>query len=200
MSELSLTFTEKFQGTGFDCPRVQVALSKHLRVGPPRHLRRASEDWLPQFIMLLGSSEVWAAIEPYAREWLIEFGKRLVTTMAESVVKKKETEPIVDVSKTLIDGANGIGGEVKVHIGLDIPDHRFGATIEIDPSEPALEVERKVSIFVVSSPKIEKMLRSEIAEGSGPSFSASVEVGDDGGVIVKWESQVRRIDWTDESG
>ena len=190
MSELSLVLSEKF--TAEDASSIRAALGRHLRVGNPQSLWRFSID-PPSIIQLLGTVVAWQIlVKPaaaFAKAFFSTHGKKAAEAAWDGVAERKKNEdlrPLVDVVTALVEAADRVGGEVRIGVGLNIPDDHFGTVIWTDSRDP-MHVARSLSAFVVRAEEINATVRAEIERGNKPIGSFFVELERDGSVTIRWQ-------------
>ena len=191
MSELSLVLSEKF--TEDDALSIRTALSQHLHVGKPVFLLRRSID-PPSVIQLLGTVAMWlplvTAATAFAKSFFSTLGKRTADAAWDSAAAwkaNKDLKPLADVATALVAGADRVGGEVTIGVGLDIPDDHFGTMIWTDSRDP-LEVAQMLSVFVVRAEKIAATMQAAIERGQEPVGPVIVEIEDDASVTIRWHA------------
>lgn len=189
MSELILTLSEGF--TAEDAASIRAALGRHLRVGNPRTVYRRSID-PPSTMQLLGAVAAWQILVKPAAAFIKAFfstlGKKSAEAAWDRVAARKEHDdrkPLVDVVHALVDAADRVGGEVKIGVGLDIPDDHFGTVIWTDSRDP-MDVARSLSAFVVRAETISAAVRAELERANEPIGPFFVELERDGSVTIRW--------------
>ena len=100
----------------------------------------------------------------------------------------KEVKPLTAVAKTLATAADSVDGEVTIAVGLNIPDDYFGTAISIKRRDPE-EVARVLASFIVHVEQISKAMEAEVKAGRTPLGRASIELQDDGSLLVSWVAQ-----------
>ena len=190
MSELSLILSRNF--TEEDASSIRTALGRHLRVGNPQPVWQLSID-PPSTIQLLGAVAAWQILVKPAAAFLKAFfstlGKKAARAAWDGEVerkKSKDIQPLIDVVTTLVAAADRVGGEVKIGVGLNVPDNHFGTVIWTDSRDP-LDVAGSLSAFVVRAEKISAAVRAEIERGHKPIGSFFVELERDGSVTIRWQ-------------
>lgn len=190
MPELNLTLPGRFDTE--DAEAVRAALSKHLQVGRPLFLLQRSAGPPPvSIIQLIGDAAAWLPMTVPATVYLSTLAKRAGDATWDgiaSVLKRKEVKPLADVAAALAAAADKAGGEAGIIIGLDIPDDHFGTVVIIRDRNPAA-VARKLAAFVVHVEELSRVMRAEVEAGRPPLGQATVEVQDDGSLLVTWCSQ-----------
>ena len=189
MSELILILSERFAVD--DVSAIRAALGRHLRVRNPRFMVRQSID-PPSTIQLLGAVAAWQILVKPAAAFIKAFfstlGKKSAEAAWDLVAARKKNDdlkPLVDVVHALVDAADRVGGEVKIGVGLDIPDDHFGTVIWTDSPDP-MDIARSLSAFVVRAETISATVRAEIERGNEPIGSFFVELECDGSVTIRW--------------
>ena len=185
VSQLSLVLSEKF--TAEDASSIRAALGQHLRVGNPRSVWRLSID-PPSTIELLGAVAAWKILIKPAAAFANAFVKKAGEAAWDRVTQRKTKEdfsPLVDVVTALVAAANRVGGEVRIGVGLNIPDDHFGTVIWTDSRDP-MQVAQSLSAFVVRAEKISATVRPEMERGHEPIGSFFVELDRDGSVTIRW--------------
>ncbi len=189
MLELSLVLSEKFAED--DATSIRTALSQHLHVGKPVFLWRQSID-PPSAIQLLGAAALWlplvTAATAFAKSFFSTLGKRAADTAWDNAAAwkaNKDLKPLADVATALVAGADRVGGEVRIGVGLNMPDDHFGTMIWTDSRDP-LEVARMLSVFVVRAEKIAATMQAAIERGQEPIGPVTIEIEDDGSVTIRW--------------
>ena len=140
VSALVLTLSERF--TAEDAASIRAGLGQHLRVGNPRSVWRRSID-PPSTMQLLGAVAAWQIlVKPaaaFTKAFFSTLGKKSAEAAWESVAGRKKNDdlkPLVDVVTALVEAADRVGGEVKIGVGLNIPDDHFGTVIWTDSRDP----------------------------------------------------------------
>lgn len=189
MSELTLVLSDKF--TESDAKSLRAALGWHLQVGGPMFVRRASAD-PPSTIQLLGAVVAWLPLVAAATAFVTAFSKTLGTKAANAAwdsaatwFKSKEADPLADVAKALVAAAERVDGEVRIGVGLSIPDDHFGTAIWADSHDP-VEVAKKLAALITHAERISETMQVAIECGRRPIGPAIVELQEDGSVVVKW--------------
>ena len=182
MSELKLALSEKF-----DAEAIRAELSEHLKVSEPKFLLFKAVD-PPSVLQLLGDAGAWLPLSAAAAVYLSTLAKRAADATWDrlaSLFNSNEVKPLADVAKTLATAANSVDGEVTIAVGLNIPDDHFGTAISIKPGDPE-EVARVLASFIVHVEQISKAMRGEVEAGRTPLGGASIELQDDGSLLVSW--------------
>ena len=193
-SEISFTFTECIDTE--DADAVRAALNEHLSLGQPQFFMRLSAEPTPiSFIQLVGDAAGWLPLAAPAAVFLTVYSSTLAKHAGDatrdgiaSLFKRKEVKPLADVATTLATAANKADGEVEIVVGLNIPDDYFGTAVRIKDGNPEA-VAYKLAVFVIHAEKLSLMMQAETAAGRTPIGRATVEVQDDGSLLVKWRSQ-----------
>ena len=143
-------------------------------------------------MQLLGAVAAWQIlVKPaaaFTKAFFSTLGKKSAEATWDSVAARKKNEelkPLVDVVTALVEAADRVGGEMKIGVGLDIPDDHFGTVIWTDSRDP-MDVARSLSAFVVRAQTISATVRAEVARGNEPIGSFFVELERDGGVTIRW--------------
>ena len=191
MSEIGLVLSEKFSVD--DAVSIRAALSRHLQVSKPVSVRQQSID-PPSFIQLLGSAAAWQILlkpaAAFAKEFFGTLGKKTAEATWDSAAEWKKNEdlrPLVDVVTALVAAADRVGGEVKIVVGLNIPDDHFGTVLSTDSRDP-LEVARILSAFVARAERLSDMMQSEIERGHEPIGDVLIELARDGSMTIRWHA------------
>ena len=189
MSGLTLTLTEDF-----DAETIRTELGKHLVVDEPKFLVLKSAD-PPSVFQLLGDAQYWLPLAVVAAKVVDVYLSTLIKRAADatwdglaSLLKSNEVKPLADVAKTLETAANSVTGEVRIGVGLSIPDDYFGTMLYIRPSASE-EIARQLAFFVVHAEQISKSMQAEIAAGHTPLGGATIELHDDGSLLIRWVCQ-----------
>ena len=189
VSELILTLSERFAVE--DVSSIRAALGRHLRVRDQRFVVRQSID-PPSIIQLLGAVAAWQILVKPAATFIKAFvsalGKKSGEAAWDLVAARKKNDdlkPLVDVVHALVDAAERVGGEVKIGVGLDIPDDHFGTVIWTDSRDP-MDVARSLSAFVVRAETISATVLAEIERGNEPIGWFFVELERDDSVMIRW--------------
>ena len=189
MSGLTLTLTEDF-----DAETIRTELNKHLNVDEPEfHFFKTADP--PSVLQLLGDVLSWspltAAATTVATVYLSTLAKRAANDTwdgLKSLLKTKEAKPLADVSKALEIAANSVTGERRISVGLSIPGDDFGTMLFITPSASE-DIARQLAFFVVHAEQISKCMQAEIADGRTPLRGATIELHDDGSLLIRWICQ-----------
>ena len=189
MSSLTLTLTKDF-----DAEIMRTELSKHLNIDEPKVLHMRAAD-PPAVLQLLGDALSWSPLKVTATTVVTVYLSTLAKRAAndtwdglKSLLKSKEAKPLTDVAKTLEIAANSVTGERRIAVGLSIPDDYFGTMLCIRPSASE-EIARQLAFFVVHAEQISKSMQAEIAAGYTPLGGATIELHDDGSLLVSWVRQ-----------
>ena len=191
MSEIGLVLSEKFSAD--DAVSIRAALSRHLQVSKPVSVRQRAID-PPSFIQLLGAAAAWQIlVKPaaaFAKGFFSTLGKKTAEAAWDGAAEWKKSEdlkPLVDVVTALVAAADRVGGEVKIVVGLNIPDDHFGTVLSTDSRDP-LEVARILSAFVVRAERLSDMMQSEMERGHEPIGEVLVELARDGSMTIRWRA------------
>ena len=188
MSGLALTLT-----VNFDAETIRGELSKHLKVDKPTFVHSRGAD-PPSVLQLLGDALSWspliAAATAVVTVYLSTLAKRAANDTwdgLKSLLKSNEAKPLADVAKTLEVAANSVTGdrEIRIGVGLSIPDDYFGTTMYIKPSDFE-EIAYRLALFVVQAEKISKSMQAEIEAGHAPFGRAIIELHHGGGLLIRW--------------
>ena len=185
MPELSLTLSMQF--TEDDATSIRAALGRHLQVGKPVPVLQQSID-SRSFIQLLGDVVAWLPLAAPATVFLSTLAKRAADAVWDSTAAwftKKELKPLSDVATALVVGADRLGGEVRIGVGLNFPDDRLGTVISTHSRDP-VEVAKVLSAFIVRAEQISDTMQAVIARGQEPIGPVTVELEDDGSVTIRW--------------
>ena len=189
MSGLTLTLTDNF-----DAETIRGELSKHLTVDEPKFVYLRAAD-PPSVLQLLGDALSWspliAAATAVVTVYLSTLAKRAANDTwdgLKSLLKSNEAKPLADMAKTLEVAANSVTGEIRIGVGLSIPDDYFGTTMYIKPSTSE-EMAYRLAFFVVQAEPISKSMQAEIAAGHTPLGGATIELCSDGSLLITWVSQ-----------
>ena len=187
--ELTLVLSEKF--TEGDAKSLRAALGRRLQVGNPRFVGRAAAN-PPSTIQLLGAVVTWLPLAAAATAFVTAFLKTLGTKAANAAwdsaaawFKSKEGAPLADVVKALVAAAERVDGEVRIGVGLSIPDDHFGTAIWTDSHDP-VEVAKKLSALITHAERISETMQVEIECGRRPVGPAIVELQGNGSVVLRW--------------
>ena len=189
MSGLTLTLTDNF-----DAETIRGELSKHLKVDEPKLVYLKAAD-PPSVLQLLGNALSWSPLTAAAMAVVTVYFSTLAKRAAndtwdalKSLLKSNEAKPLADVAKTLEVAANSVTGEIRIGIGLSIPDDSVGTTMYIKPSASE-EIAYRLAFFVVQAEQISKSMQAEIAAGHTPLGGPTIEFRDDGSLLIRWVSQ-----------
>lgn len=189
MSELILTLSERFSAE--DAASIRADLRQHLQVGNPQFIWRRSVDPISTLV-LLGAAAAWKVLVKPAEAFLTGYagtlGKKFAEATWERIAARKKTDelkPLVDVVAALVEAAGRVGGEVKIGVGINVPDDHFGTVIWTDSRDP-IDVARSLSAFVVRAERIFATVRAEIERGNEPLGPFLMELERDGGIAIRW--------------
>ena len=190
MSGLTLTLTDNF-----DVESIRGELSKHLAVDEPQLVYLKAAD-PPSVLQLLGNALSWSPLTAAATAIVTVYFSTLAKTAAndtwdalKSILKSNEAKPLADVAKVLEGAANSVTGEIRIGVGLSIPDDYFGTTMYIKPCSSE-EIAYRLAFFVVQAEQISKSMKAEIEAGHTPLGGPIIELCDDGSLAIAWVSQV----------
>lgn len=193
MAEMALALSEKFSQD--DAVAIRTALNRHLQVGEPTRVRQRSFD-PPSFIQLLGAAAAWQILLKPAAAFLRAFFGTLGKKTAEAAwdgaqqwKNNRDLRPLSDVATALVAAADRVGGNVKICVGLNVPDDYCGTVISTDSRDP-MEVARILSAFVVRAERISDIVQSAIERGDAPVGDVLVELAKDGGMTIRWHAGV----------
>lgn len=189
MPGLTLTLTDNF-----DAETIREKLGKHLTVDEPQFVYSRAGD-PPSVLQLLGDALSWEPLMKAAAALVALYLKGAVTRAGsdtwdalKSLLKRNEAKPLADVAKTLEVAVNSVSGEIRIGVGLSIPDDYFGTTMYIKPSSSE-EIACRLAFFVVQAKPISEFMQAEIAAGHMPLGGATVELCSDGSLLITWVSQ-----------
>ena len=191
MSGLALTLTANFDTETAETIREE--LSKHLEVDKPTFVYSKADD-PPSVLQLLGNALSWSPLTAAAMTVVTVYFSTLAKRAAndtwdtlKSLLKSNEVKPLADVARTLTAAANSVTGdrEIRIGVGLSIPDDYFGTTMYIKPSDFE-EIAYRLSLFVVQAEKISKSMQAEIEAGHVPFGGAIIELHHDGSLLIRW--------------
>ena len=188
MSELKLTVTERFQPE--NVAAIRAGLSKHLRVSEPVTIYLRSDD-PPSFLRLLGDFAAWLPLAAPATVYLSTLAKHAADATwnkLAAVFKNNDAKPVVDVANTLANAVEKVGRDVSIFIGINIPDDRFGTAIPINSDDPK-KIAYLLASFAVRAEEISKAMQAEVEAGRGPFGNATIELQEDGSLLIRWVSQ-----------
>ncbi len=187
MAKLNFTVSNDFDSASAESARASFA--EHLAVCEPnRMFRRSADPNLISIVRLIGDVSAWLPLSAAATIFLSTLAKHAGGATWEwlrSLFKRKDVKPLADVTTALAVLANKADGQFEIAIGLDIPDDHFGTTLSIR-SRDQQEIARRLAIFVKHSNRLAEIMEAEMRAGRTPIGGASVEVLDDGSLLVRW--------------
>ena len=188
MSAINLTLTRDFRAE--DTQILRTDLAAHLEVGEPGVLfLKAAET--PSLIQLLGDALSWKPLVVVATIYVSAFAKKAGDATWDQLVswwRREETQPVMDVARALLRVAHTVDGRVMLEIGVDVPDARYGTVMSIPLTTPE-EVAHALALFVARSKDLSEAMNAEVAAGRTPFGPASIELQDDGSLVVRWVTQ-----------
>ena len=131
----------------------------------------------------------WKILVKPAAAFADAFVKKAGAAAWNRVARQKENDelkPLVDVVTALVEAANRVGGNVKIGVGLDIPDDHSGTMIWTDSHDP-MDVARSLSAFVARAEKIAATVQAEVERGNTPLGPFFLELERDASVTVRWQ-------------
>ena len=190
MSSLTLTMTKDF-----DAEIMRTELSKHLNIDEPEVLQLRTAD-PPAVLQLLGDALSWSPLKVAATTVVTAYLLTLAKTSCQRYMgwtenhfsRAKKRSHLPTWQKTLEIAANSVTGERRITVGLSIPDDYFGTVLYIRPSASE-EIVRQLAFFVVHAEQISKSMQAEIAAGYTPLGGATIELHDDGSLLISWVRQ-----------
>lgn len=180
MNEITLTLSRHFETSYVD---IHSKLSERLAVAKPLVKIEKSTD--PQaLIELLGSAACWLPLSVAATAYLSRLAHRAADATWDKIAGNAEMKPLSDVVQVLAEAVTDTDRQAQIVVGIDVPDD-FGTSMLIQASNPE-EIVRLLASFVVHAEALEERMRTELEEGHVPFGGATIQVQDDGSLLVKW--------------
>ena len=181
MNEITLTLSRHFETSYAE---IHSKLSERLVVTKPLAKIEKSAD--PQaLIELLGSAACWLPLSVAATAYLSRLAHRAADATWDKIAGNAEMKPLSDVVQVLAEAVTDTDRQVRIVVGIDVPDEFFGTSMLIQASSPK-EIARLLASFVVHADALEKRMRTAIEEGRAPFGGATIQVQDDGSLLVNW--------------
>ncbi len=187
-TEISVTVTE-----GFDA-EISTDLVDVWKLFVPTSdaavYHRKSLDVLPQYIQFIGSASVWTILAPAAAAFLARIGYLLADDAMAAVRGKLQPspKPVEEMAAALHAAGKRLRSPGQVFIGINLPDDRWGTSLELDLTDEAALAER-LSIFVLNVERLAKILNEYCERGEGPLGKGTITISEEGQIEVEWMSQ-----------
>lgn len=102
--------------------------------------------------------------------------------------KDKHLKSLNNLAITLKSISDRNNREARIEIGLSTSDDGYGIIL-VTHAKDSFQFLRDLSVFVVNTEKIYAGLQSTIEnDNAQPSWYVFIEPGDNGGIILRWES------------
>lgn len=187
-TEMSVTVTEGFEA---EVSTVLVDVWKQcVPTSDAAVYHRKAMDVLPQYIQFIGSASVWAILAPAAAAFLARMGY-LLADDAMAIMRGKlqpSPKPVEKMAAALHAAGKRLRSPGQVFIGINLPDDRWGTSLELDLADEAALTER-LSIFVLSVERLTTILNDYCERGEGPLGKGTITISEAGHVEIEWMSQ-----------
>ena len=181
--ELSLDFVRFSEETR----EIQTDLKKYLNVVELRYFGYRSAD-SSSIIKLIGEALEWAPIAVAATVYLSTIAKHAADATwdkARSMIQHNKVGPLAQIANTLSIAATKVNPNAQIVVGISFPDDNIAVELTIN-SGTTEEIILDLSVFVLQSEKLSKLLQIEIQKGNMPIGSAVAEIQCNGSLLVKW--------------
>jgi hypothetical protein len=160
---------------------------------PEIFCRKSSElETLPQFIHAVAQGQLWQdALGAPATAFLNQLGYRAADISwdeAEHSLARSECAPLARVVTAFTTARETIARPASIVVGLNIPNDRFGTVVMIDDSRP-VKIAYAIARFVSRAGEIATVIQRAVVTGETPRGPALLSFGDDGSVLIRWNSR-----------
>lgn len=97
-------------------------------------------------------------------------------------------KPVEQMAAALHAAGKRFRSPGRVFIGIDLPDDRWGTSLELDLADETALAER-LSIFVVNVERLAKILNEYCGRGEGPLGKGTITISKEGQIEIEWMSQ-----------